>query len=113
MLRNLFKGTSLSTTISRFRFLSLTPKCYGKHPDQLFQGSNWQPADVIRTDDPPEPNPIPDDWDKYNRVVYPPKASGETTTTPVIHCLNHVEQRKRYRMTPFLFFKSMFIIVVL
>ena len=69
---------NLSTTITWFRALSITPVCYGRPPPEVFQGSNWQPPDTIRTDDHSEPMGIPDDWEKYNRVVYPPTAPGET-----------------------------------
>lgn len=71
--------SSLSTTMTCLRALSLTPVCRGGQPPrEVFRGSNWQPADVIRTDDHPEPMGIPDDWDKYNRIVYPPTLPGET-----------------------------------
>jgi hypothetical protein len=51
--------------------------CYGR-PSDVFQGSNWQQPDTIRTDDYSAPMGVPDDWEKYNRVVYPPTAPGET-----------------------------------
>ncbi len=77
MLYKLFPRQSLSTTITWFRSLSLTPRYYGQPPPEVFRGSNWQPADTIRTDDHSEPIGVPDDWEKYNRVVYPPTAPGE------------------------------------
>ena len=77
MLLKLVQRSSLSSTITWFRALSLTPHYHGKPPPEVFRGSNWEPADTIRTDDHSEPTGIPDDWDKYNRVVYPPLAAGE------------------------------------
>lgn len=77
LLCKLFPRQNLSTTITWFRSLSLTPIYHGKPPPEIFRGSNWQPPDAIQTDDDPDPERIPDDWDKYNRVVYPPTAPGE------------------------------------
>lgn len=77
MLLKLVQRPSLSSTIIWFRALSLTPHIHGKPPPEVFRGSNWEPAQTIRTDDHSEPTGIPDDWDKYNRVVYPPVAVGE------------------------------------
>ncbi len=83
MLSRLFPRSTLSSTITLFRSLSLTPKYYGKPPPEIFPGSNWQPADTIRTDDHTEPIGVPDDWDKYNRIVYPPLAPGEPARSGV------------------------------
>jgi hypothetical protein len=77
MLCKLFPRQTLSTTITWFRSLTITPIYHGQPPPEVFQGRNWQPADTIRTDDHPDPIGVPDDWDKYNRVVYPPTAPGE------------------------------------
>jgi hypothetical protein len=77
MLLKLVQRPTLSSTITWFRALSLTPHYHGRPPPEVFRGSNWEPADTIRTDDHPEPTGIPDNWDKYNRVVYPPLAAGE------------------------------------
>jgi hypothetical protein len=77
MLRKLFPQQTLSTTITWFRSLSLTPVYHSQPPPEIFPGSNWQPADTIREDNHSDPMGIPDDWDKYNRVVYPPAAPGE------------------------------------
>ena len=84
MLGRIFPRPALSTTITWFRALSLTPVCCNQPPREVFRGSNWQPADTIRTDENPEPMGVPDDWDKYNRVVYPPTAPGETPRKGVI-----------------------------
>lgn len=85
MLQRLIPRYTLSTTLSWFRSLSLTPKSFGQPPPEVFRGSNWQPADTIRTDDDPEPFGIPDEWDKYNRVVYPPLKPGEVARPGVRH----------------------------
>ncbi len=77
-LCRLLSRQTLSTTITWFRALSLTSVYHGRSPPEVFRGSNWQPADTIRTDDDTDPIGVPDDWDKYNRVVYPPTAPGET-----------------------------------
>jgi hypothetical protein len=83
MLRKLFHRQTLSTTLTWFRTLSLTPVHHGQPPPEVFRGSNWQPADTIRTDDHSDPIGAPDDWDKYNRIVYPPTAPGEVARTGV------------------------------
>ena len=83
MLRKLLPQRTLSTTVTWFRALSLTSVSHGRPPPEVFQGSNWQPADTIRTDNDSDPPGIPDDWDKYNRVVYPPVAPGEKPRTGV------------------------------
>ncbi|CAF0774319.1 unnamed protein product [Rotaria sp. Silwood1] len=85
ILQKLFPRHTLSTTITWFRSLSLTPVYHGKPPPEVFRGSNWQPADTIRTDDHSSPFGIPDDWDKYNRVVYPPTAPGEEPQKGYVH----------------------------
>ena len=77
MLQRLLPRHTLSTTMTWFRALSLTPKSLGHPRPEVFPGSNWQPADTIRTDDSTDPIGIPDDWDKYNRVIYPPVKPGE------------------------------------
>lgn len=69
---------SVAKTITCFRALSLTSVNLSRSTTDVFRGSNWQPADAIRTDDHPAPMGVPDDWDKYNRIVYPPAAPGET-----------------------------------
>lgn len=77
LLRKILPRHNLSTTVTWFRALSLTPVSYGKPPPEVFRGSNWQPPDAIRTDQSPSPFGIPDEWDKYNRIVYPPAVTGE------------------------------------
>lgn len=84
MLYKLFPRQNLSTTITWFRALSITPIYHGRSSSDVFRGSNWQPADTIRTDDHSDTVAIPDDWDKYNRIVYPPLAPGETPRKGVI-----------------------------
>lgn len=103
MLSRLATRPTLSTTMTWFRALSLTPVCRGQPPPEVFRGSNWQPADVIRTDDHPEPMGVPDDWDKYNRIVYPPALSGETPRKGV--------RIERIFKIEFFFRDSLFIIV--
>jgi hypothetical protein len=84
MLYKIFPRQTLSTTITWFRSLSLTPVYHGQPPPEVFPGSNWQPADTIRTDDHSDPTGVPDDWDKYNRIVYPPTKPGEEPPKAVI-----------------------------
>ena len=78
ILSRLVTRPTFSTTMTAFRALSLTSVCHHAKPRGTFQGSNWQPADTIRADDHPEPMGVPDEWDKYNRIVYPPALPGET-----------------------------------
>jgi hypothetical protein len=108
MLYKIVPRQNLLTTITWFRSLSLTPVYHGQPPPDVFRGSNWQPADTIRTDDHPDPFGIPDDWDKYNRVVYPPTAPGEIARKGVI-----TERRHVFPHMIILFFGSMFIMVEL
>ena len=83
MIRTLFARQTLTTAVTWFRALSFTPVHYGRIPIEEFRGSNWQPPEAIQTEDRAAPSGIPDDWDKYNRVVYPPAAPGEPARTGV------------------------------
>jgi hypothetical protein len=84
MLNKLLHRQTFSTAFTWFRSLSLTAKYNGQAPPDVFRGSNWQPPDTIRTDDHSKPMGIPDDWEKYNRIVYPPLAPGEVARPGVI-----------------------------
>ncbi|CAF3016914.1 unnamed protein product [Rotaria socialis] len=91
LFQKLFARHHLSTTITWLRTLSLTPVYHGKPPPEVFRGSNWQPADTIKTDDSTVPFGVPDDWDKYNRIVYPPAAPGEEPRAGYVnHCRTYI-----------------------
>lgn len=78
ILSRLVTRPTFSTTMTAFRALSLTPINHVQRQRDTLRESNWHPADTIRTDDHPEPMGVPDEWDKYNRIVYPPALPGET-----------------------------------
>lgn len=111
MLKTIFCRSNFSATISLLRSLSLTPKSLGSTPIEQFQGSNWQPADVIQTDDPPEPEMIPDNWDKYNRIVYPPNNAGQTIRAPVRLCRSEQKFHRIFQSFSFLSVRSSLSIV--